>query len=100
MFGVVFLALGFWRWAFGVGRLALGIVCFTLGFLRLVFCRWSFGVGLWRWSFGVCLLALRFVFANGLFPLGFSVGFQRLAFVVGLLAGVSAHVQPRFARSC
>ena len=56
--------------------------------------------GLWRWSCGVCLLALRFVFANGLFPFGFSVGFQRLAFVVGLLTGVSAHVQPSFARSC
>ena len=30
----------------------------------------------------------------------FPVGFQRLAFVVGLVAGVSAYVQPRFARSC
>ena len=83
-----------------VGRLALGIVCFTLGCMRLVFCRWFVGVGLWRWSFGVCLLALCFVFANGLVPLGFSVGLQRLASLVGLLAGVSAHVQPRFARSC
>ena len=84
----------------GVECLALGIVCFTLRLLRLVFCRSSFGVDLWRWSFGVCLLALRFVFADGLFPLGFSVGFERLVFAVGLLAGVSAHVQPRFARSC
>ena len=44
-FGVVCLALCVFD--VGVGRLALGIVCFTLGFLRLVVCRWSFGVGLW-----------------------------------------------------
>ena len=31
-----------------------------------------------------------FVFANGLFPLGFSVGFQRLAFVVVVVVVGSA----------
>ena len=42
----------------------------------------AFGVSQFG-RFGVVFVALfRFVFANGLFPLGFSVGFQRLAFVV------------------
>ena len=58
-----------------------------VGIDAFVFC-WSFRVGLWRWSLGVCLLAFRFVFANGLFPLGFTVAVQRLAFVVGSVARV------------
>ena len=45
-------------------------------------------------------VAVVFCVCQGGFPMGFSVGFQRLAFVVGLLAGVSAYVQARFAKSC
>ena len=51
----------------GVGRLASGIVCFTLGFQRFLF--------------RVCIIALCCMFANGFFLLGFSVGFKRFAFV-------------------
>ena len=75
-----------WRCVFdvGVGRLALGIVCFTLGDLRLFFlalvfwrrplaivfwclsscvaccvCQWAFPVGFQRWvsAFGFCCWA-------------------------------------------
>ena len=64
-FGVRLLDLSFWIWDFGVGLLALGlwcwafgIGCFTLGFLRLGFLVLVF----WRWSFCVeicsCFFAL------------------------------------------
>ena len=89
------------------GMLLLECVCWN-AFAGMFFDVWS-----WRWTFGFvyCLIHVG-ISAFGLFPClsscvafcvcpwVFPFGFQRLAFVVRLLAGVSAHVRPRFARSC
>ena len=68
----------------------MGIVCFTLGFLRLVFCRWPFGVdfgdGLLVFVFMRCVSCFwRCVFDVGVGRLAlgivcFTVGFLRVVF--------------------
>ena len=92
------LALCFWRCVsdIGVGRFTcwgfvhVGISAF--GLLPLVFWRRPLTMVFWCLSSCVALCVCRWVF---------SVGFQCwvAAFLVGFLAGVSAHVQTTFARS-
>ena len=55
----------------GAGRLALGTVCFTLGFLQLVFCRWSFGLGLCGLSFWCLASCVAFCVCQWSCPVGF-----------------------------